>query len=223
MIVYAALVRDEYQPIRWTNLSRKLTSAILALSIPAAAATVIMMVGFGLFARTAGQLDARRQPGPERRPGRCGGVEAVNSAANTDIVETLKLTFTACIAFGTATATLIGQSLGRRRPDEAQKWGWASVRLGFVLFGIVGLCEGVLFTEQIVELPLELSGRARRGDLPDAHHGHRHAGHRRRAHPERGPLRRGQHPLRRGRAVPARLRVARPGRLRASASCSTSR
>jgi MATE family multidrug resistance protein len=149
MIAYAALVRTDYHPMRWDNLSRKVTGAILALSIPAAAATVIMMIGFGLFARTAGELDA----GPVAAgtvTGRCGVAEAVNSAANTDIVETLKLTFTACLAFGTATATLIGQSLGRRRPDEAQKWGWASVRLGAIIFGVVGLCEGVLFTDPLV-------------------------------------------------------------------------
>jgi MATE family multidrug resistance protein len=151
MIVYAALVRTEYQPLRWGNLSRKLTRSILTLSVPAAAATVIMMIGFGLFARTAGQLDAVSAAGSAPGAGRCGGVEAVNSAANTDIVETLKLTFTACIAFGTATATLIGHALGRRRPDEAQKWGWASVRLGVVLFGVVGLCEGVFFTHQVVD------------------------------------------------------------------------
>jgi multidrug resistance protein, MATE family len=150
MIGYAALVRSEYHPMRVGNLSGKLTSSILSLSAPAAAATVIMMVGFGLFARTGGQLDARAAASDSGALGRCGAVEAVNSAANTDIVETLKLTFTACIAFGTATATLISQSLGRRRPDEAQKWGWASVRLGFVLFGIVGLCEGILFTEPVV-------------------------------------------------------------------------
>ena len=149
MIAYAAMVRSDYHPVRWSNLSRKVTGSILGLSIPAAAATIIMMLGFGLFARTAGELDA----GPVvagRVMGRCGVAEAVNSAANTDIVETLKLTFTACLAFGTATATLIGQSLGRRRPDEAQKWGWASVRLGALIFGVVGLCEGVLFTDPLV-------------------------------------------------------------------------
>ncbi len=149
MILYASLVRREYQPIRWENLSRKLTWTLLALSIPAAAATVAMMLGFGIFAWTAGRLDVR-VASVGTVAGKCGGVEAVNSAANTDIVETLKLTFTACIAFGTATATLIGQSLGRRQPEEAQKWGWASVRLGVVLFGVVGLCEGLLFTHQIV-------------------------------------------------------------------------
>jgi putative MATE family efflux protein len=138
MVLYAVLVRHDYRPLRWANLSRKVTGAVLRLSIPAAAATVVMMIGFGLFTQAVGELDVGSGP------------EAVHSAANTDIVETLKLTFTACLAFGTATATLIGQSLGRRDPEEAQRWGWASVRLGLVLFGIVGLCEGILFTEPLV-------------------------------------------------------------------------
>jgi Na+-driven multidrug efflux pump len=62
----------------------------------------------------------------------------------------LKLTFTACIAFGTATATLVAQALAARRPDDATRFGWASVRLGLVIFGIIGLLEGVIFTPQIV-------------------------------------------------------------------------
>jgi putative MATE family efflux protein len=151
MIVYASLVRREYQPARAGSLSRGLTWSILKLSIPAAAATVVMMAGFALFARTAGRLDFGGLGG-KVVAGPCGGVEAVNSAANTDIVETLKLTFTACMAFGTATATLIGQSLGRKQPEEAQRWGWASVRLGIVIFGVVGFCEGVLFTHPLLAL-----------------------------------------------------------------------
>ena len=74
----------------------------------------------------------------------------MNGAATTDIVAILKLTFTACIAFGTATATLVAQALAAKRPEDADRFGWASVRLGLVLFGIVGLFEGVLFTPQIV-------------------------------------------------------------------------
>jgi putative MATE family efflux protein len=148
MVLYAVLVRQDYHPVRWVNLSKSTTWTILKLSVPAGLATVVMMVGFGLFARTVGRLDAVE--GGRVISGRCGGVEAVNSAANTDIVETLKLTFTACMAFGTATATLIGQSLGRKQPDEAQRWGWASVKLGVMIFGVVGVCEGVLFTPQLV-------------------------------------------------------------------------
>jgi MATE family multidrug resistance protein len=147
VLVYAALHRDEFRPARWSNLSRKLTWDILRLSIPAALATVVMMFGFGLFSAVVGQLDAR---GTDMVAGHCGVSEAVNSAATTDIVEILMLTFTACIAFGTATATLVGQSLGARRPDDAVKYTWASVRLGILVFGVVGLCEGVLFTHQIL-------------------------------------------------------------------------
>ena len=140
MLLYSWSVRADYHFVRWANISRATTWILLKLSIPAAVAIVVMMGGFGLFARTVGHLDEGT------------GREAVNSAANTDIVETLKLTFTACMAFGTATATLIGQALGRKQPDEAQKWGWASVRLGIVIFGVVGLGEGVLFTHQLVHV-----------------------------------------------------------------------
>src|SRR5262249_2117882 len=42
------------------------------------------------------------------------------------------------------------QSLGAKRPEDAAKFGWASVRLGLVIFGMVGLFEGVLFTGPVV-------------------------------------------------------------------------
>ena len=34
--------------------------------------------------------------------------------------------------------------------ETAERFGWGSVRLGLVIFGFIGLCEGVLFTPQIV-------------------------------------------------------------------------
>jgi Na+-driven multidrug efflux pump len=153
MLIYAARVRSVFRPIRWSNLSGRLTWDILKLSIPAGLATVVMMFGFALFSRVVGQLDstaADHASSLQVIVGRCGASEAVNSAATTDIVEVLKLTFTACIAFGTATATLVGQSLGAKKPDSASRFGWASVRLGLLIFGLVGLCEGVLFTRPII-------------------------------------------------------------------------
>lgn len=145
MLIFAARERRRFDPVRSSNLSRGLTWDILKLSIPAALATIVMMVGFGLFTKVAARLDAEEAA-------RLGGTvrEAVNGAATTDIVAILKLTFTACLAFGTATATLVAQSLAAKRPDDATRFGWASVRLGLVLFGVVGLFEGVLFTPQIV-------------------------------------------------------------------------
>jgi putative MATE family efflux protein len=150
MVLYASLVRAEFRPLRWANLSRALTWDILKLSIPAGLATVVMMFGFGLFSAVVGGLDSDEAARAAVVVGRCGAHEAVNSAATTDIVEVLKLTFTACLAFGTAAATLVAQSLGARRPDHATRFGWASVRLGVVIFGVVGLCEGVIFTRPII-------------------------------------------------------------------------
>jgi MATE family multidrug resistance protein len=144
MIFYAARERTKYQPVRWSNISRSLTWDILKLSIPAALATIVMMVGFGLFTKVAGRLDAAEALLSN------GEHEAVNGAATTDIVALLKLTFTACLAFGTATATLVAQSLAAKQPDQASRFGWASVRLGLVLFGFVGLLEGVIFPREIV-------------------------------------------------------------------------
>jgi len=148
MIFYARRETPKFRFVRWENISRALTWDILKLSIPAALATIVMMIGFGLFTKVAGQLDkdatdAAIASGQTFR-------EAVNGAATTDIIAILKLTFTACLAFGTATATLVAQSLAAKRPEEASKFGWASVRLGLVLFGVVGLCEGVFFTRSIV-------------------------------------------------------------------------
>jgi putative MATE family efflux protein len=145
MIFYAARERSKYEPVRWSNISRSLTWDVLKLSIPAALATIVMMMGFGLFTKVAGRLDAA-----EALLSTNGEHEAVNGAATTDIVALLKLTFTACLAFGTATATLVAQSLAAKRPEDASRFGWASVRLGIVLFGFVGLIEGVIFPQQIV-------------------------------------------------------------------------
>ncbi len=86
MIFYAAKERGRFDFLRWSNLSKSLSWDILKLSIPAGLATVVMMVGFGLFAQVAGKLDAIAALNlPEG-----SHAEAVNGAATTDIVAILK-------------------------------------------------------------------------------------------------------------------------------------
>jgi Na+-driven multidrug efflux pump len=122
-----------------SNFSFRLLWSILKLSIPGSIATFVVMAGFAMFAFVASKLD-------ELAP---AGTEAVNSASTTVIVGILKLTFTGCLAFGTATATLVSQSLGEKEPDKAARFGWTSVKLGLIIFGIVGLLEA-LFATQIL-------------------------------------------------------------------------
>src|SRR5450432_155575 len=150
MIIYAVL--PEYRAFRPFDLGRinkAITFDILRLSIPSAIATIAVMTGFMLFVWIVSRLDAIAGATSQAIE---GITEAVNGAATTDVVGVLKLTFTACLAFGTSTATLVSQSLGERDPDKASRFGWASVRLGLVLFGILGFCEGIVFTPQIVRI-----------------------------------------------------------------------
>jgi len=136
-----------FRPFDWKRISKSITRDILRISIPSAVATVAVMSGFALFVTIVGKLDESAA-----RDAIGGATEAINGAATTDVVGVLKLTFTACLAFGTSTATLVSQSLGERDPAKASRFGWASVRLGLILFGILGLCEGVIFTDPILRL-----------------------------------------------------------------------
>lgn len=141
--------RRGFEPFALRRLSRGLTWDILRLSIPTAVATIAVMTGFALFSKIVSYLD-HTVGTTAVATGGCGQTEAINSAATMVIVAILKLTFTACFAFGTSTATLVSQSLGEGKGEQAARFGWASVRLGLVLFGLVGLIEGVLFPRQLL-------------------------------------------------------------------------
>jgi Na+-driven multidrug efflux pump len=151
MVGYA--LRPEYRGFRLFDLrrfSKAITRDILRISVPSAVATIAVMTGFMLFVWIVARLDAL--PSADMVDAAAVHAEAVNGAATMDVVGVLKLTFTACLAFGTSTATLVSQSLGARDPDRAVQFGWASVRLGLVIFGFIGLLEGVVFTDTIVNL-----------------------------------------------------------------------
>ncbi len=140
----------DFRPFRLKELKKRLTGDILRLSIPSAIATIAVMSGFALFSMIVSELDSRSGAAVLNPACPGGQAEAINSAATTVIVGILKLTFTACLAFGTSTATLVSQSLGEGNPDKASRFGWVSVRLGLGIFGVVGLLEGVIFPHQIL-------------------------------------------------------------------------
>lgn len=143
--------RRVYHPFAFRKYDPKIVRDILKLSVPSAVATVAVMSGFFLFSMIVSYLDTISGTKTVAL-GDCavGGGEAVNSAATTLIVGILKLTFTACLAFGTSTATLVSQSLGEGNGDQASRFGWVSVRLGLVIFGVVGFVEGIVFPREIL-------------------------------------------------------------------------
>lgn len=132
--------RKVFHPFDLRARSKKVVWSILRLSIPSAIATIAVMMGFFLFSVIVSKLDQE------------SGGTSHNLAATSVIVSILKLTFTACLAFGTATATLVSQSMGERKPEQAEAFGWVSVRLGLLIFGVVGFLEGVVFPREAIML-----------------------------------------------------------------------
>lgn len=154
MVVWAALhpYRQTYAPFALAKVERRVTWSILRLSVPSAVATIAVMTGFALFSMIVSRLDSMKGAAIVEASCPGGHGEAISSAATTVIVGILKLTFTACLAFGTSTATLVSQSLGEGDGDRAATFGWASVRLGLLIFGVVGLLEGIIFPGELLSV-----------------------------------------------------------------------
>ena len=155
MVIWALLprYRKVYHPFALAKFEPKVVLSLLRLSVPSGIATLAVMSGFALFSMIVSHLDSISggHVAVAAEAG-CGAqTQAANSAATMVIVGILKLTITACLAFGTATATLVSQSLGEGAPKKAEMFGWTSVKLGLLIFGAVGLLEGLIFPHQILE------------------------------------------------------------------------
>lgn len=136
MFSFERKTRTRFQFYRQGVLSWRLIKSLLSLSIPGGIATMAVMTGFLIFIKVVARLD--------------GATTSVNGAATTIIIEVLSATFVSCLAFGTATATLVGQSLGQGDPDLAERYAWTSVKLGAMIFAAIGLV--------MVALPAQVLG-----------------------------------------------------------------
>ena len=76
---------------------------------------------------------------------------AVFTAAAKVIFDVMSVCFIAALAFGTATATLVSQSLGAGKPDLAEQYGWNSVKIFSMVMAVVGLLIA-LFPEATLDL-----------------------------------------------------------------------
>jgi putative MATE family efflux protein len=91
---------------------------IARLMLPSGSASLILMAGFLLFFKFVGQIDAAE------------GTGNTYSAATKALMDTGAMCFMPLLAFGTATATAVSQSLGAGKANLAARYGWESVRIG---------------------------------------------------------------------------------------------
>jgi multidrug resistance protein, MATE family len=121
------------------NFDWGVTRNIIKLMLPAGSASLILMTGFLLFFKFVGQIDAAE------------GTANTYSAATKILMDTAAICFMPLLAFGTATATAVSQSLGAGKPNLAARYAWDSVRIGIlamVPFAVLFL----LIPEQIISL-----------------------------------------------------------------------
>jgi putative MATE family efflux protein len=116
-----------YRSYRASNFSVEQQVELIKLSFPSGLATMFVMGGFGFFFKIVGMLDGAATHGP------------IMVAATQNTIIILMLFFTACLAYGTATATLVGQSMGAREFDLAERYAWTAVKIGVYFTMVLGL------------------------------------------------------------------------------------
>lgn len=119
-----ARYRREYGNYSPSKLSGRQQWELIKLSLPSGIATILAMSGFGMFMKISGMLD------------KDGGV--VYGAVSSNVINVLMLCFTGCMAYGTATATLVGQSMGAKQYDLAERYTWEAVKIGVYVAIAVG-------------------------------------------------------------------------------------
>ncbi len=68
-----------------------------------------------------------------------GTISTTVLAAGNVCIAIMSLSYMPGYGIGTAAATFVGQSLGRKEPDLAEKYGWEAVKLGEILMCSVGI------------------------------------------------------------------------------------
>lgn len=114
-------------PERATMLS------MLRVSLPSSLQQVFFAAGMSAFLWVASRVDTA-------------------TVAATSVVQTILLVaILPSLGFGLASASLVGQALGRGEPDDAKMWGWDVAKLAACATGAIAL-PAVVFPEQILSL-----------------------------------------------------------------------
>jgi multidrug resistance protein, MATE family len=141
--------REKFGIYKLKNLNSQIALAITRLSIWSGLATVVLMVGVGLFNYIVSIIDEINNSG------------SVNASAVSIIIHIMMLVFMTSLAFGTSTATLVSQSIGAKNFKLAERYVWQCVLLAVYVMSIFGILT-FLFPKPLLTmfLPPDLEGNA---------------------------------------------------------------
>ncbi|MCX5754073.1 MAG: MATE family efflux transporter, partial [Candidatus Krumholzibacteria bacterium] len=137
LLLYLSLVRFRIlgrlpAPLPRARLSRSLMARIVRISGPRAVQSVTI-AGFLVFLSLIGRI----------------GVGEL--AISNIIIKAFDVSFMIGLSIGTASATLVGRSLGERNPALAVRFGWHSAAIGSLAMGIIG-ASFILFPREIMSV-----------------------------------------------------------------------
>ncbi len=128
--------RKVFRVYNLRNLDWGIAKSVTSLSLWSGLAIFFAMTGFWMFFKIVelGAEDVR-----------------VAKAAAGVVTSVGLICFMTCIAYGTATATLISQSLGAKKPDLAYRYGLQSLMVMVLFMAGLGALTAI-FPEQIVQI-----------------------------------------------------------------------
>ncbi len=129
--------REKFSVYHWLNLDRKIAYLIARLSVWSGLATVVLMIGVGLFNYIVSIIDDIHNTG------------SIYASAASIIIHVMMLVFMTCLAFGTSTATLVSQSIGAKNPRLAERYTWQCALLAVYVMSAFGFV-GFMFPEPIL-------------------------------------------------------------------------
>jgi Na+-driven multidrug efflux pump len=137
--------QKRYKAYSIKNLSIKVSLSISKLSLWSGIATMTLMAGIGLFNYIVGIIDQTNNSGN------------INASATSIILHIMMLIFMGSFAFGTATATLVAQSIGKKQYKLAKQYCWHSVILAIYAMSILAIIS-LIFPKKIISffLPTEI-------------------------------------------------------------------
>lgn len=104
----------------FTRLDVDIVVRLFRIGIPAAVERLVQSISMMLHLRILAVL----------------GTAAVAVSTLSGNIE--QLSFMPSIGFSIAASTLVGQSLGARKPDDAEHNGWGAMRMAFIFMGLMG-------------------------------------------------------------------------------------
>ena len=122
------------------KFSWSVSREIVRLSAPSSAAVVFSLIGFMVFYVVVATMDKN-----------AGHLTPYYVSATSNIISVFMLVFISCIAYGTATATLVGQNMAAHQYDTAERYAYESAKLGALVYSVFGLLVA-LFPGQVLSV-----------------------------------------------------------------------